>query len=413
MGLAVTARKRILLLEHGMDGTVGGSHYCLLEICRGLDRTRFEPVARFFQPNSLLEEFRRIGCQVTVRAPRQPLSFAARASGPMRSLLQPLQSLANVGVLLGARTYDWIRELRQERIDLVHLNNSFNGDHDLMLATRLLGIPCIAHQRGDPGMTGRFEMLFTRLLDSMVAISTAVRDDMVARGAPVDRIRLIHDGIDPARINPTTAPASIRAALGIPEGAVLIGIVGNVKYWKGQHVVIEAMRHIDSARHDVHCALVGALADAPYVQRLREMTTQYGLDSKVHFVGFQRNPADYMAAMDIVLHTSVEAEPFGLVVLEAMALRKPLVSTTIGGPRDIVLEGVTGFLTPAGDSDALAHRVLQLLADPQLMRSMGVAGYQRLAQSFTAKRNVEEITRLYDELLDESPNLGAGARRNA
>lgn len=394
----MTARKRVLLLEHGMDGTVGGSHYCLLEICRGLDRARFEPVVRFFQANSLLEEFMRTGCQVTVRAPRPPLSFAARASGPMRSLLQPLQAVANIGVLLGARVYDWVRELRRERIDLVHLNNTINGDHDLILAARLLGIPCIAHQRGYPGVTGRIEMQFARLLDAIVAISTTIRDDLIARGAPADRIRLIHDGIDPARIKPTTSSASIRAALGISEDAALIGIVGNVKQWKGQHVVIEAMRHIVGARSDVHCALVGALADAAYVQRLREMAAQYGLDGKVHFVGFQRNPADYMAAMDVVLHTSVEAEPFGLVVLEAMALRKPLVTTTTGGPRDVVIEGVTGFLTPAGDADALARRVVQLLSDPQLMRSMGEAGCQRLAQSFTAKRNVEEITRLYDEI---------------
>lgn len=409
----MTARKRILLLEHGMDGTVGGSHYCLLELCRGLDKTRFEPVVRFFQANSLLEEFQRTGCEVAVRPPRPPLSFAARASGPMRSLLQPLQAAANVGMLLGVRTYDWVRELRRERIDLVHLNNTINGDHDLMLAARVLGIPCIAHQRGYPGHTGRIEMAFTRLLKVIVAISTTIRDDLVSRGAPVDRIRLIHDGIDPTRIKANVEPASIRASLGIPSDAPLIGIVGNVKQWKGQHVVVDAMQIINRTRPDVHCVIVGALVDTAYVQQLRDTAARHGIADRVHFAGFQRNPADYMAAMDVVLHTSVEAEPFGLVVLEAMALRKPVVTTTTGGPRDVVLDGVTGFLTPAGDPAALAGRVLELLGNPGLMHSMGEAGCQRLAQSFTARRNVEEVMHLYDEILANHREPSSGARQPA
>src|SRR5690606_33699004 len=103
--------------------------------------------------------------------------------------------------------------------------------------------------------------------------------------------------------------------------------------------------------------IVGALVDTAYVQQLRDTAARHGIADRVHFAGFQRNPADYMAAMDVVLHTSVEAEPFGLVVLEAMALRKPVVTTTTGGPRDVVLDGVTGFLTPAGDPAALAGRV--------------------------------------------------------
>lgn len=390
---------RILFVEHNTDGTVGGSHYALLEICRAIDRQRYQPIVLFYQEHSLVDAFRATGADVVVGL---PVAGAVRISDDV-PLPPPLRGAVQAGYnairLFTVRPLRWIRVLRRLQADVVHLNNSFNGDQDVVLAARALGLPCFAHQRGVPGITGRLELMFSRCFDQIVAISTMIRDDLLTRGVDASRIRLIHDGIEPERVVVRRTEADLKQQLGIPAGDQVIGIVGNVKRWKGQHVVVEALARIAKERPGVHAVIVGALADHAFVQELRERVRRHGLDDRVHLVGFDANPADYMAVMDVVVHASIEPEPFGLVNLEAMALGRPLISTTIGGPRDVVVDGQTGFLCPPGDDAAVASRVLELLADPTRARLMGAAGRRRLEAHFTAERNIRAIESMYADVL--------------
>lgn len=390
---------RILFVEHNTDGTVGGSHYALLEICRAIDRREYQPVVLFYQDHSLVDAFRRTGAEIIVGLPAAGSVSISDSLPVPASLRRMLQAGYNATRLFTVRPWGWTRVLREISADLVHLNNSFNGDHDLVLAAAMLRLPCIAHQRGIPGITGRLELLFARGFDRIVAISTLIRDDLLARGIDASRITLIHDGIEPARIVVRRPADELRHSLGIKPAEHVVGIVGNVKPWKGQHVVVNALARVAKIRPDVHGVIVGALADQGYADQLRQLIRDHRLDGRVHLVGFDANPADYLALMDVVLHASIEPEPFGLVNLEAMALNRPVISTTIGGPRDVVVDGETGFLCPPGDDEAMAARLLELLADPERARRMGEAGRRRLEAQFTAERNVRAIEALYREVL--------------
>ena len=118
------------------------------------------------------------------------------------------------------------------------------------------------------------------------------------------------------------------------------------------------------------------------------------LADRVIFTGYQKYPAACMAAMDVVVHTSTSPEPFGLVVLEGMALGKPVVATAHGGPLDVVVEGGTGFLTAPGDAAELAAVLVRLLGDADLRQRVGAAGRARFLDKFTAERNVRQLERV-------------------
>lgn len=401
--------RRILFLEHNVDGTIGGSHFCLLEICRALDRDRFTPVVWFFQNNPLVDEFRAAGAEVHIGLPTAPYKMRAVRLPLVKQVVSAAQSLANLYRVLVSSKAWWQRELKRLRIDIVHLNNSANGDFDLVLAAHSLGVPVVAHQRGFPARFDAIGRRVARIHDRVIAISSAVRADLTAKGIDDRKIKLIWDGIDPQK-------TLVRSNEQVPEEITnlaahrpMIGIVGNVKRWKGQIVLVQAMQRIRRVFPNAHCVLVGSLADGKYVDEIQALIRAQSLESAVTLAGYQRNPIVWMNHFDIVIHTSVEPEPFGIVILEAMALGKPVIATDLGGPKETVAEGVSGFLVPPSDSERLAQRVLEVLSDRTAAAKLGENGRARLAAQFTAQQNVKQIEAIYTELLHRAASKESAA----
>ncbi len=388
--------RRTLFLEHNTDGTIGGSHYCLLEICRGLDRQRFEPVVWFYQENTLLDEFRAVA-EVVVHAFPDPVHLTGHKTAGAG--LAPLQSFLNAYRTLVERSSLWAKELRRLRIDLVHLNNSCGTDHDLLVAAMRCRIPCIAHQRGYPPYPGAIHKFLARRFARIISISNAVTENIKSKGFSTRRVELIHDGIDPQRIEAQAAPAAARALFNIPEHVPLLGVVGNVKGWKGQITLVRAMKQVVRQYSEARCLIVGSIVDSVYHAKLQQEIVDGQLQDCVIFTGYQKNPAMLASAMDVVVHTSIDPEPFGIVILEAMALGKPVVATAHGGPLDIITHGVDGLLTKPGDADQLAAELCGLLADPARRATMGAAGRNTLANRFTAKTNATRVQEIYDRVL--------------
>lgn len=388
--------KRVLFLEHNTDGTIGGSHYCLLEICRGLDRRRYEPVVWFYQANTLLDEFRAVA-EVVVQALPEPVHLSGEKRA--RRWLAPFQSLLNLHRTLVTRSSLWAAHLRRLRIDLVHLNNSAGSDHDLLVAALRCGLPCIAHQRGYPAHPTALHRLLARRFDTIISISNEVTHNIRSKGFPMRRVELVPDGIDPRRIESQAAPEAVRRKLGIPPQAPLVGVVGNVKGWKGQLTLVSAMRRIVTRFPDARCVLVGSIADQPYHEKLQREIAEGDLGRCVIFTGYEKNPAAVMSAMDVVVHTSVAPEPFGIVILEAMALGKPVVATAHGGPLDIITHGVDGLLTSPGDAEQLATELCALLADPPRREALGRSGRETLLKRFTAQVNADRVQEIFDRAL--------------
>lgn len=391
--------RRILYLEHNTDGTVGGSHLCLLEICRHLDHSRYQPVVCFFERNSLWDAFAQTGAELMLEQP--PLAWRAPSIWP-RALARPLAVGVNLYRTLIRRVIHWRKVLRNARIDLVHLNNACGFDHDLMLACRLERIPCVVHERGIQRNIGGRTRYFANRAERLIAISDAVAENLRRHGVNAALIMRINDGIDPDRLVEHESAAAVRQSLGLAPDRPVIGIVGNIKPWKGQLIVMQALGRLLSEFPKLHCLFVGSLADPDYAERMRRTAAEMNIPETAYtFTGYEAHPTDLMRAMDIVIHASVDPEPFGIVLLEAMAVAKPLIASAAGAPREIVIDGQTGLLVNPGDAEVLAAAVARLLADPLMAQRMAEAGRQRFHDNYTIRHTIAALEGLYRELLPD------------
>lgn len=389
---------RILYVEGNVDGTVGGSYYLMLDLVRKLDRSRYHPVVVFHRANFLEDSFRAAGADVFVLPKLPPFEFRWR---PLNRLLWPLKAVINFGRRLLKSAFVHADFLREQKIDLVNLNNSITRNHDWMVAARIAGTPCVTHEMGINQHYSLLSRQLGRRLDSVICLSRAIRDAMTERGAWGGNTTVIHCGIDLSRYHQVESPEQLRAKHAIPDGAPVIGVVGNIREWKGQETIVRAMRTLVQRFPSLRCVLVGGATagDEAYRQRLVRLGEEAGIADHILFVGFQKNAIDYMRMMDVVCHTSTSPEPFGIVTLEAMSLAKPLVSTTIGGPAEVVLNGETGILVEPGRPELLADAVTELLGDPARATRMGRLGYERLVSHFSLENNVAQTTAVYRRVL--------------
>jgi glycosyltransferase involved in cell wall biosynthesis len=215
----------------------------------------------------------------------------------------------------------------------------------------------------------------------------------------------VHLGVEVSRFDPGAMPPveEVRRRLGLPVGVPIVGIVGRLQRWKGIHVLIEAMPTILREFPDARCVVVGGVHDLEpdYPAFLDQRIDALDLKQVVAMVGLQRNIPEWIQAMDVFVHAS-DHEPFGLVVIEGMAMGKPVIAGSGAGPAEIITPGIDGFLTPFGDAGALAEAVLRYLRNPALGRSIGDAARRR-ALDFSVERYTQKLVAAIRDLLGNHP----------
>lgn len=224
------------------------------------------------------------------------------------------------------------------------------------------------------------------------AISESTRDDLVARGVPRERIRVIHPGIDAARFTPGGLDRT-------PRPSFLY--VGRLKRYKGVDVTIEALARARAQRRDLTLRVAGAGDDLP---RLRRLVTSRGLEDAVTFLGFVNEAQKLQLLRTSWANVfSSPKEGWGITVIESAACGTPSLASDSPGLRDSVRDGETGFLVPHGDPDALAARMLELAGDPGLVERLGQAG-RRFAETLSwdataraTEAHLEELAHAYDD----------------
>jgi glycosyltransferase involved in cell wall biosynthesis len=292
------------------------------------------------------------------------------------------------------------RIVARERFDLVFgwmtKSHLYGGP-----AALLARVPAMWFQLGLPDGRGWMDRVATAIpARGILACSRATAAAQMAL-KPARCVRTVHLGVEILRFDPEALPAveDARRHLGLPVAVPIVGIVGRLQRWKGIHVLVDAMPAILREFPDAHCVVVGGVhkLEPTYPAFLDQRINELGLKGFVTLAGMQANVPEWMQAMDVIVHAS-NHEPFGLVVIEAMAMGKPVVAGSGSGPAEIITPGTDGFLTPFGDSAALADAVLQYLRDPTLSRSMGEAARRR-AVEFSVERYAENLVAALRDLL--------------
>lgn len=393
-------RFKVVLVELNLDGTIGGSYFSLFYLVSGLDKTRFVPIVIFLSPNDLVPKFEEAGIDTRVFRSRKPVTTKNR-------LIRPFFRLFN---FLNAKIHSvrsivrYTRFLRSEGADLLHLNNSIELSSEWMMAAKLAGVPCVTHERGLLDHYARIPRMLAPSLRAVLCISKAVRENLVDKNFGSLPLHTVPNGLDPKAMKITKSVESIRAQYGVVDDKRLIGIVGNIQAWKGQDVLIRAMIQLRSAFPNLVCLLIGDVSphdasDQKFHQQLQGLVQDNGLQNHVVLTGYRQDVANHVNALEILVHTSVEPEPFGRVLLEGMALCKPIVASRAGGVEEIVLQDVTGLLCTPGNSDEYANSIARLLSDAQYRSRMGEAGYQRLVAEFDIAQNVKTTEKIYLDIV--------------
>lgn len=224
--------------------------------------------------------------------------------------------------------------------------------------------------------------LANRAAEGVIAPSQAVAEAFVAAGGKEKLVRVVANGVAPA---PQTTPRSqLRAALGLPAGP-LVGVFSRLSPWKGQDVALRALESTPGAQILLAgAALFGPEAD--YEQKLRAQAAQPALAGRVHFLGQRGDVPDLMRAVDVVVHPSVDPEPFGLTLVEAMLAQTPVFASANGAAPEVLDNGACGLLLTPGDASALAQALRDFFAAPGAYGDRVVAARARAEALYTVER---------------------------
>jgi len=357
---------RILWLANFADRT-GGGEESLLTLARGLDRGRYLPHALVPGEGEIAEALRRLGIPVAVL------------------LLPPVRPWTAPAVLASVRALRTL--LRDWRPALIHAHGS-RGALYAGLAARRSRIPLIWHARiadRDPLLDGILLALSSRVIAISRAVAARFGGSRHAR-----KVRLVYNGVDPDFWKPP-----VESALAPHSPTVLL--VGRLSRDKGQATLLRAAPAVLAQVPAARFVLLGADSEGE-AGRLRRLADRLGVSHAVEIRPWMRDPRPVFHEADVVALPS-RSEGFGRVLVEAACLAKPVVASRVGGIPEVVVDGETGLLVPPDNPPAVAEALIRLLADPSLCARLGKAARERALACFTARKHVEGVETVYQEVL--------------
>jgi glycosyltransferase involved in cell wall biosynthesis len=375
-------QKPLVVLYVSPNAELGGAERVLLNMVRYHDRTRVTPLVCLLRDGPL------VGSLSAREVP-----FWVIAAGRFRNWRATW------------RTTSAIRELiRSRSVDIVHGVMAMGHLYGT-LARWGTGARGVWFQHDNARHRTAIDRLAALAPSSLIIANSQDTASVQASLANwTGGIRVIHCGVDLNEFGPHRASRgdALRAELGVGRGTVVVGMVGRFQRWKGQHVFLEAVARLRPQFPGTIFWLVGDTLfglEPEYRHSLEGQVKELGLTQSVHFLGFQADMPSVYAAMDIVVHASINPEPLGLVILEGMAMARPVVVADAGGPREIVQDSETGLRYPPGDSGALAERIACLLEDPGLRTRMGELGRKAVEERFSMDRMIREVECAYAEVM--------------
>jgi N-acetyl-alpha-D-glucosaminyl L-malate synthase BshA len=299
---------------------------------------------------------------------------------------------------------DAVAEIRKEfPFDLIHCHTIYPDGFAGGLLKRDFGVPVVSTVHGSDILLypkrGRSVWQSTKQAlawsDHVITVSDRLKREAEAM-EPNVKVTTVYNGFAPDTFYPREK-AEARAALGLEAGGKILLYVGNLLPVKGVHFLLEAFQRVSRKDESLRLVLVG---DGPLRSSLEKRVEELGLGGKVHFVG--RRPHEeipvWLGAADAVVLTSL-SEGLPSILLESMGAGRPMVATDVGGIREVLQDGVTGFLAPARDVEAIGDRLESLLLDDARLKAMGTAALEASAR-FTWEANARKTKECYEQILE-------------
>jgi glycosyltransferase involved in cell wall biosynthesis len=398
------AKTKLLLVDQAV--AFGGSIVVLAHLLKFLDRQRYDCVLITAMPQDVLDNLFDSGIRTVRLKPSLDYRTRSELKERFRGLGRQGARLAGYWFTIlsfaGNLKYRWrLRQvLRIERPQLVHINNNcfFSAE-----TCALLGQRFVFHYHG---LTDAPLPPWHRWVLSKAALFISISDYI---SAIAQRQRDAH--FQPIRTIPNPAPApvdlpseellALKRAWNIDPAATVIGIFGRLVNWKGQREFLQAFKDARASFPDTVALVVGDASDLgkQYEAQLRQSVVEQGLENAVVFTGYSSNVGPLYQICDIVVHASIEPEPFGLVIVEAMSAGAAVIASPLGAGPEIIQHGATGLIADPRSTQELSAALSSLLSDPELRKRIALAGKAHAREKYAPQRFAQAIDAAYQEVL--------------
>jgi glycosyltransferase involved in cell wall biosynthesis len=386
--------------------TVSGAEIVLLGCADGLRARRHSCHAFVRHSNHrLLDAFRDRGMPYTAS-----VGYSDRV---VRTTANPidLATFVQSFYLVGRQMAEVVKT---QGIDVIH-SISYPASLYAAFAAAWTGKPHIWHEHNIKRIHRLNRLIYRavgRTCHWVIGPSDAVTANLASAGIDAAKLRTVYNGIDLRRFQTTDSVQieALRRELGLLDAETAVGLFGQMLPYKGHRTLIDAAPEVLRARPRTRFYFVGALENPPYQQELEALLRSNGLSDRFHFIGWRADVQNIIRAMDVVVVATTTPEPAALMLMEAMAMERPIVATATGGTPEIIADGQTGLLFRPGEASHLSAQILRVLSDPFFARRLGSTGRKRVETAFDHERHLDVMCDLYERAVS-GMREGAGTVR--
>ena len=349
-----------------------------------------------------LHESGRVNVRLACLQEHGPLKAEAEQLGIGEIHEYPLTSFYDLNFAKQLRRF--VSYIRANKIDVVHTHCFYTNIFG-MTGAFLAGVPARLTSKGETDgfrtpLQKRVERLSFRLAHRVIANCQVVQNMLIREGVNPGRIIQHYNGLalDRMKVSQDFSRSEALASFGLPESKRFMTIVANLRNPVKDHpVLLRAAARVCAVVPDADFIIAG---EGELMPSLRQLAVDLGIDERVHFIGRCDDVARLLHASNVGVLSS-KAEGFANAILEYMAAGLPAVATDVGGVREAIVEGESGFIVPSGDHQQMAERIIQLLDDDQHAQAMGARGKQ-IVQKFSSANHLRNTLELYDEVLSQN-----------
>ncbi|MGR9117304.1 MAG: glycosyltransferase family 4 protein [Gammaproteobacteria bacterium] len=402
-----TLPKRILYVENGIG--YGGAIICLRHLVRNLDRSKYMPMVVTGRTGPHYREIAQeahwqhipdrhvdiVGAHRLV----DPASWPDKIPGArfiLNQILARTDDIANfLPFFLRLLWSAW-----RFKADLIHANNEPLCNRAALLVGKILKIPTVCHVRGDQDGSRLMKWAFT-LPDRFISVSHWVAKSIQEKlQVPGDKIDVIYDGIELDKLDLKADRLEFRKLYNLQENDFAVGLIGLLIPWKGQHIFLDAAKALKGKIPNLKMMIIGGTPDEckPYENALRQRVMDEKLEDIVVFTGHLAKMEPVYNGLDVIVSASTSPEPLGTVVIECMAMGRPLIGPNHGGAAEMMDHDKTGLLFTPKNAKSLAEQIERYYHDNKLRETLGQNARQHALNTFAVSTHTSRIQTVYENL---------------
>ena len=370
---------------------VGGGEYSIYFLIKNLHRDIFEPIVFYSHENEIIKRLRKDGIQLINIPMSEKITSVYRdkiEKNPVSFIIYIRHLIS--GIIAVAKA------LKKYNIDILHphdnLSKIIGG-----VAAKMVEVKVVAHCRDllKESVVEKVLLIYQLLfMNKIIAVSESNRNLFKFMGRIPGKVRTIYNGIDLKKI--TSVKGYNRKDMEISDNMLVIGIIAVFDKCKGHIYLFRAIdKLISEGYKNIICLVIG---DGREGDELRAFVLNKGLTDYIRFLGYRNDVPELLCVMDMVVMPSIQ-ESFPRVPLEAMAMKVPVIATTVGGLPESIDNGKTGILVSPMDVDSLSTAIKYLIENPEARKEMGEAGRKRVEERFSIENNVRKTEELYSDIL--------------